>query len=197
MEPGSEQLPELLELLELLAADLDRHFHRLVLHCQQRLYTFALRQTGSPQDAEDIVQEAFIRAYHALADYPAERIRTLKLMSWLYKITLNIFYRHSGRSRLQYTSLDLTEENPLLDIEDESQQQPEKIVESRENQRELEAHLLQLPEHYRLAVSCYYFEDLSYREIAEMLSQPIGTVKSNVHRGVQLLRRQWKSNAAM
>lgn len=194
MEPGSEQLPE---LLELLAADLDRHFNRLVLHCQQRLYTFTLRQTGSAQDAEDIVQEAFIRAYQALADYPAERIRTLKLMPWLYKITLNIFYRHSGNARLHYTSLDLAAESPLLDIEDEGQEGPEKIAESRENQRELEAHLLQLPEHYRLAVSCYYFEGLSYREIAEMLSQPIGTVKSNIHRGMQLLRRQWKSNAAM
>jgi RNA polymerase sigma-70 factor, ECF subfamily len=63
MEAGSELLAD---VRELLAIDLARHFHQLVLTMQQRLYTFALRHTESPQDAEDIVQEAFIRAYHAL-----------------------------------------------------------------------------------------------------------------------------------
>src|SRR5258708_13147032 len=94
MEPSAEQLPD---ILDLLATDLDRYFHHLVLSTQQRLYAFALRQAGSPQDAEDIVQESFIRAYHALADYPAERIRIMKLQPGLSKITLNLFYRHITR----------------------------------------------------------------------------------------------------
>src|ERR1700726_138233 len=92
-DPKSEQLSD---LLDLLATDLDRHFQHLVLSTQQRLFVFALRQTGSPQDAEDIVQETFIRAYHALTDYPAERIRIMKFQSWLYKIALNIFYRYKN-----------------------------------------------------------------------------------------------------
>ncbi len=176
MEPSGEQLPD---LLELLATDMDRYFPQLVLSFQQRLYAFALRQTGSLQDAEDIVQEAFIRAYHALADYPAERIRVMKLQPWLYKITLHIFYRHSRGSRLQFMPLDLSADSVLLEIEDDEHEQPEKVLEDKEDLRELEALVSRLPEQYRVAVSCYYFEELSYREIAELLNQPVGTVKGS------------------
>ena len=186
MEPSAEQLPD---ILDLLATDLDRYFHHLVLSTQQRLYAFALRQAGSPQDAEDIVQESFIRAYHALADYPAERIRIMKLQPWLYKITLNVFYRHSSGSLFQCLPLDLSEESTLIEIEDDEREQPEKVLENREDLREIEALIARLPEQYRVAVSCYYFEELSYREIAELLNQPVGTVKSNVHRGMLLLRK--------
>jgi RNA polymerase sigma-70 factor, ECF subfamily len=190
MEIGSPMGELQSDLLELLAADLNRYFQRLVLSTQQRLYVFALRQTGSPQDAEDIVQEAFIRAYHALADYPPERIRIMKIQAWLYKITLHIFYRHSSNdARLRYTSLDVSEESELLEIEDDGHERPEKVLEEREDMRELEAMITRLPEQYRVAVSCYYFAELSYREIAELLHQPVGTVKSNVYRGTQLLRK--------
>jgi RNA polymerase sigma-70 factor, ECF subfamily len=187
MEPSGEQLPE---LVELLATNLDRYFPQLVLSTQQRLYAFALRQAGSPQDAEDIVQEAFIRAYHALKTYPAERIRLMNMQPWLYKITLHIFYRqNSNDSRIQYTPLDISEESIYCEIEDNEDEQPEKVLEDKEDRRNLEALISCLPEHYRIAVSCYYFAELSYREIAELLHQPIGTIKSNVHRGTQLLRK--------
>jgi RNA polymerase sigma-70 factor, ECF subfamily len=186
MEPRGEQLSD---VAELLATDLDRYFQQLVLSSQQRLYAFALRQTGNSQDAEDIVQEAFIRAYHALADYPPERIRLMKLRPWLYKITLHIFYRHRSSSRLPCVPLDLSEESALLQIEDDWSEQPEKILENREDLREMEALLSQLPQQYRVAVGCYYFEELSYREIAELLNQPVGTVKSNVHRGMLLWKK--------
>jgi RNA polymerase sigma-70 factor, ECF subfamily len=185
MEPNGEPP----DLLELLATDLDCYFQQLVLSSQQRLYTFALRQAGSPQDAEDIVQEAYIRAYHALADYPPERIRTMKLQPWLHKITLHIFYRHRSASQRSYLPLDLSEDSMLLEIEDDGREQPERVIEDREDMRELEALISGLPEQYRAAVNCYYFEELSYREIAELLNQPVGTVKSNVHRGTQLLRK--------
>ncbi len=176
------------QIQELLATDLDRYFYRLVLYTQQRLFAFALRYTGNRQDAEDIVQEAFIRAYHALADYPAERIRALKVQPWLYKITLHIFYRHQS-SQPQYLPLDLSEESTLFELEDDEREQPERALENKEEVRELEALLAQLPEQYRVAVSCYYFEELSYREIADLLNQPIGTIKTHVHRGMLLLRK--------
>ena len=176
------------QVLELLATDLDRYFYRLVLHAQQRLFAFAVRHTGNPQDAEDIVQEAFIRAYHALANYPAERVRTLKVQAWLCKITLHIFYRHRS-SQPQDLPLDLLEESTLLELEDDEREQPERVLENKEDVRELEALLAQLPEQYRIAVSCYYFEELSYREIADLLNQPIGTIKTHVHRGMLLLRK--------
>jgi RNA polymerase sigma-70 factor (ECF subfamily) len=184
--PGNEPLPN---LAELLATDLNRYFSHLMLSYQQRLYTFALRQSGSPQDAQDIIQEAFIRAYHALADYPADRIRTMKLQPWLYKITLHVSYRQRSNDRLQYTSLDLSEESIHLEIEGDERMQPEQIMEDKEALGELEEMISQLPEQYRIAVTCYYFDEFSYREIADVLSLPVGTIKSHVHRGTLLLRK--------
>ncbi|HTK07379.1 MAG TPA: RNA polymerase sigma factor [Ktedonobacteraceae bacterium] len=196
MTPGNEPLPD---LGELLATDLNGYFSQLMLNYQQRLYSFALRQSGSPQDAEDIVQEAFIRAYHALADYPPERIRMMKLQPWLYKITLNIFYRQKGNARLQSISLDLSEESSHLEIEDDERVQPEQLWEDKEALLELEEMIARLPEQYRIAISCYYFDEFSYREIADLLNLPIGTIKSHVHRGMLLLRRsaEKRSNPIM
>jgi len=159
-----------------------------VLDYQQRLYTFALRQTGSVQDAEDIVQEALLRAYYALGDYPAERVRLLKLQPWLYKIALHVYYNRARQLKLQVVPLNMTEDSSLLDIEDDWHGQPDMAFEDAERVRELESLLATLPEQYRTAISLYYFEELSYREIADLLNQPMGTVKSNLHRGVRLLR---------
>jgi len=94
------------DLKALLATNLDYYFKQFVLAYQYRLYSFMLRQTGSAQDAEDIVQEAFLQAYFALADYPAPRVRTLHIQPWLYKIALNIFYSRMRISRLPIVSLD-------------------------------------------------------------------------------------------
>src|SRR5437868_6836133 len=86
------------DLLTLLATDLDRHFRQLVLLYQQRLYSFALRLIGNPQDAEDIVQETFLRSYHALKSYPVLKVRAVRLRQWLYTITLNIFRNRQRKS---------------------------------------------------------------------------------------------------
>ncbi|HLX39813.1 MAG TPA: RNA polymerase sigma factor [Ktedonobacteraceae bacterium] len=179
---------EKVDLPTLLATDLNGYFGQLVLDYQHRLYTFALHQTGSAEDAEDIVQEALLRAYYALGDYPAERVRMLKLQPWLYKIALHVYYNRSRQLKLSMVPLNVTEDSSLLDIEDDWHEQPEVAVEDAERVRELESLLATLPEQYRTAVSLYYFEELSYREIADLLSQPMGTVKSNLHRGVRLLR---------
>jgi RNA polymerase sigma-70 factor (ECF subfamily) len=173
----------------LLATDLDRHFQELVLTYQNRLYSFALRQTGSPQDAEDIVQEAFVQAYYALAGYSAERRHLVALQPWLYKITLNIFYSRMRQARLPVVPLDIKDEGPHAAIADDESSQPAIVAEGNEAYREMAALLAGLPVQYREAVNLYYFAGLSYREIAEMLNQPMGTVKSNLHRGIGLLRQ--------
>jgi len=173
---------------ELLATDLDGHFGQFVSAYRRRLYAFALRQTGNAQDAEDIVQEAFLRAYHALKNYPVSRIRTLQVQQWLYKITLNVFRNHARRSAPPSVSFDVSEDSPLLEIEDQSGR-PDEEVSWREWRHELERGVATLPERYRVTVNLHYFEDLSQREIAELLNQPVGTVKANVHRGIQLLRK--------
>ena len=76
---------------EALAATQDEALKKgLVVAYQDRLFSFALRLTGRREDAEEVAQDAFVRAYRALGAYPAERIRTMALRAWLYQITLNV-----------------------------------------------------------------------------------------------------------
>ena len=182
------------ELSALLATDLDRHFGQFMAKYHHRLYAFALRQTGNGQDAEDIVQETFLRAHHALKNYPVARIRTLRISQWLYKIALNVFRNRARRVEPQFAQLDVSEDSPMLEIEDQSGGPDEEAYRD-EWRRELEKWVTTLPEPYRVAVNLHYFEDLSLREVAELLNQPVGTVKANVHRGLQLLRKSLKTQA--
>ena len=176
------------ELLALLATDLYQHFKQVVIRYQHRLYAFARRLTISPQDAEDIVQEAFVSAYVSLENYPPQRIQTLKLQPWLYRVTLNVYTHHARGSHLHLVPLHLTDDSPFLEIADREDERPEAIFEHLERHQELEALIAQLPERYRVSVTCYYFEHLNYQEIAELLDSPVGTIKSNVSRGIRLLR---------
>jgi RNA polymerase sigma-70 factor (ECF subfamily) len=140
------------DLLSLLATDLDRDFRQLVLYYQQRLYSFALRLAGSPHDAEDIVQEAFLRAYHALKSYPVLKVRALRLRPWLYAITLNIFRDRKRKPEHLSISLDTSEDSPMLEIKDQSLG-PDEEAYWHEWRDELERHVATLPERYRVGRS--------------------------------------------
>ena len=87
-----------------LAADLDAAFERLVLVHQDRLFTIAFRTGGNRHDAEELVQDCFVRAYRALASYPPARIRELRLRGWLTTILLN-----AGRNRARVKRVPTTE----------------------------------------------------------------------------------------
>ena len=175
------------DIAPLLALDLEQHFKQLVLTYWQRLFAFMMRHTGSAQDAEDIVQDAFVRAYYALKDYPRYKVQGLKLQPWLYKITLNVFYNRVRYASPQPVSLDTSVDSPMLELEDRAPG-PEEELWRRERQDELEGLVSSLPEHYRVVINLYYFEELSYQEIASLLNQPMGTIKAKLHRGIGLLR---------
>ncbi len=177
------------ELRMALAANLDGCFERLVLSYQDRLYAFALRISGDRQDAEEIAQDAFVRAYSALAGYDRTKIEMLALRPWLYQITLNVFRNRVRRHKLNVVPLDeLGVDAPMAHSDDE-REQPESVFERTERTRELTAIIAALPERYRVAVVLRHVEGFGYGEVAALLNQPVGTVKSNVHRGVELLRK--------
>ena len=178
------------DILALLATDLRHSYEQLVSTYWYQLKVFVLRQLESPQDAEDIVQEAFVRAYYALERYPAQRILALDVRPWLYKITWNVYCNYVQRSKLQQSKpLDASEESALLELEDDGHEQPEEAFENEERRCKLIALVDTLPQRYREAVSLHYFEDLSYQEIADIFDQPAGTVRVTVHRGIGLLRK--------
>jgi RNA polymerase sigma-70 factor (ECF subfamily) len=168
-----------------LATDLDGHFAALVRLFQDRLYGFALRLTRSPQDAEESIQDAFVRAYRALERYPSEQCRTLQLRPWLYRITLNVVRNRVRRPTLSLVPVDgeIGERLPGDPFD-----QPEVVAETIERHQRLEQLLGELPGRYAMAVVLRHVQGLSYAEAAEVLDQPVGTTKSDVHRGLRLLR---------
>src|SRR5258708_2771469 len=183
MDSGNETLAAL------LAVNLDRHYEELVSLYWQQLSVFVLRRTRHFQDTEDIIQETFMRAYLALERYPGERIETLKIRPWLYKIAWSVYCNHIGRGKLPLiVPLEMPDDILYLEPEEDARMQPEELYEQAEQRHELEALVEKLPAHYRDMVSLYYFEELSQKEIAEVLNLPLGTVKVYIHRGIRLLR---------
>ncbi|MBV9719860.1 MAG: sigma-70 family RNA polymerase sigma factor [Candidatus Eremiobacteraeota bacterium] len=166
------------------------NFERIVDEYQRRLYGFALRMTGNREDAEEIVQDAFVRAYRALGKMSSGQRADLRLQPWLYTITLNVTRNRLRGKRPSNVALDaLADPDAILRESHEGPPQPEAIVEQNTDIALVERALLQLPMHLRAAATLRFIEGRSHPEIAEILNQPIGTVKSHVHRAVRILRR--------
>ncbi|HEY6325101.1 MAG TPA: sigma-70 family RNA polymerase sigma factor [Candidatus Cybelea sp.] len=166
------------------------NFEAIVDDYQRRLYGFALRMTGNREDAEEIVQDAFVRAYRALGKMSPEQRTDLRLQPWLYTITLNVTRNRLRGKRPTNVALDaLADPDAILRESNEGPPQPELIVEQNTEIALVERALLQLPMHLRAAATLRFIEGRSHPEIAEILHQPIGTVKSHVHRAVRILRR--------
>ena len=170
------------DLCARLATDLDGHFTELVMDHQQLVFGVAVRVTGDAAAAEDVAQEVFVRAYRAMRRYPSERVRELRLRPWLGRITLNLA-RNSIRGRR--TEADLAD---VQESQQSSDDEPVQLIQRREDQKRWARLLGALPERYRLAVALRHVDGLSYAELAETLGKPLGSVKSDVHRGTALLR---------
>jgi RNA polymerase sigma-70 factor, ECF subfamily len=165
-------------------------FESIVDEYQRRLYGFALRMTGNREDAEEIVQDAFVRAFRALGKMTQEQRAELRLQPWLYTITLNVTRNRLRSKKPTNVALDaLADPDALLSGTGEGPEQPEAIIERGTDMALVEQALLQLPMHLRAAATLRFIEGRSHPEIAEILNQPIGTVKSHVHRAVRILRR--------
>jgi RNA polymerase sigma-70 factor (ECF subfamily) len=173
-----------------LAGDLEGCFEQMVREYQDRLYTFAHRLTGNPEDAEEIAQDAFVRAYRALKTYPAERIRALSLKAWLYQITLNLARNRFRGKRHKFVSIDERGEDgrAAWEPEDDPDARPDSRFEQGRRRADIATLVAGLPERYRSALILRYMEGLRLEEVAAVLKQPLGTVKSNVHRAVNALR---------
>ena len=167
-----------------LANDLDAAFPAFLAHHQDLVYGIALRSAKRPADAEDLAQDTFIRAYRALLTYDARRIRDLHVRGWLAAIVSNLGRNRARRTAAPDAGLDALPEARSVD----DSPRPEAVVEQRESARAWSVRLAALPTRYRRAVELRHVSGLSYPELAVALERPLGTVKSDVHRGIRLLR---------
>lgn len=162
------------ELCKRLATDLDGAFPDLVDQMQHPLYS-GLRRIHGPE-AEDLAQEAFIRAYRALQTYEPDRIRRLKLRGWIWTIALNL-----GRNAIRDRSRRPT---PVeLEPDRHGREDPEPVDDAAWDRR-----LGALSHAQRTAVVLRHVVGLSLAETATALDRPEGTVKADVHRGLAKLR---------
>jgi RNA polymerase sigma-70 factor (ECF subfamily) len=191
---GNAAMPPADSLTADLAQDLDAAFETLVVSFQDRLYSFAYRLCGNREDAEEVAQDSFVRAYRALKTYPADRIRALALQAWLYRITLNVARNKWRGKRVRLVSLenggaDGEAARRAWEAPDAAERRPDSRLEQEQDRAGLASLVATLPERYRAAIILRYVEGLRLEEVATILKQPLGTAKSNVHRAVNLLRR--------
>jgi RNA polymerase sigma-70 factor (ECF subfamily) len=169
-----------------VGGDLDS-FNQLVLRWERPIYALAYRVIGREEDARDVAQEAFLRAFRALGGFKGQA----KFSSWLYRITLNLcrdWIRRERRTPLAQTpeGVDLVE----LAGETAPADSVEELVARRQLGRAVEKAMAMLPEEQRTAIILKEYHGLTFQEIADLLDCPLSTVKTRLYQGLSVLRKQ-------
>ncbi|BDI32169.1 hypothetical protein CCAX7_42200 [Capsulimonas corticalis] len=170
-----------------------RHeFDRLVQRYHKHAYNIAYRMTGNHADAEDLTQEAFVRAFRFFGNYR----RDWPFDNWLYKIMSNLFVddlRRKPKARLQSLDQPLDmggrSDDVFLEIPDAASN-PERMVMSDELDEHIQRALNSLPADFRMTVVLADIEGMSYEEVSAAMRCSLGTVRSRLHRGRKLLRQK-------
>ncbi|WLR42028.1 RNA polymerase sigma factor SigW [Bacillus carboniphilus] len=164
-------------------------FAEIVDLYKDKVYQLSYRMLGNSHEAEDIAQEAFIRAYVNIHSYDTKR----KFSTWLYRIATNLSIDRIRKKKPDYyldAEVAGTDGLTMYSQVAANISLPEEEVESMELQDTIQKEILKLPEKYRVVIVLKYIEELSLQEISEILDIPIGTVKTRIHRGREALRKQ-------
>lgn len=148
------------------------------------VYGTALRLTRSKEDAEDLAQEAIVRAYDAFDRFDGSNFK-----AWILRIVTNL-YINKYRQRQRGPMLSSMEDDGVLEPVADSGTEPDRQLFDEMVAEEVERALSNVPEDFRMAVILSDIEGMSYQEVADVTGVPIGTVRSRLARGRAILRRQ-------
>ncbi|AOM84294.1 RNA polymerase sigma factor SigW [Salisediminibacterium beveridgei] len=168
-------------------------YEELVDLYKDQVYHIAYRMLGNMHEAQDISQEAFLRAYMNIDSYDIDR----KFSTWLFRITTNLTI-----DRIRKRKPDFHLEDPIAGTDGMDHHArfvadmplPEDQVVQLEQQEWIQKEILALPPKYRAAIVLKYIEDKSLKEISEILNMPVGTVKTRIHRGREALKKRLSSS---
>ena len=169
-----------------MGGDLDS-FNQLVLRWERPIYALAYRVIGREEDARDVAQETFLRAFRALSGFKGQA----KFSSWLYRITLNLcrdWIRKEKRTPVSQApeGIDIIE----LAGEATPAESIEQLVGRKELGRAVSRAMAMLPEEQRTAIILKEYHGLTFQEIADMLDCPLSTVKTRLYQGPSVVRKQ-------
>jgi RNA polymerase sigma-70 factor (ECF subfamily) len=162
-------------------------FNELILRWERPIYALAYRTIGREEDARDVCQETFLRAFRALPGFRGQA----KFSSWLYRIALNLcrdWMRRERRARLVQPpeDVDLME----LAVAAEPSESIEALVSRKDQARVVERAMATLSEEQRTAIVLKEYHGLTFQEIADVVGCPLSTVKTRLYQGLTVLRRE-------
>jgi RNA polymerase sigma-70 factor (ECF subfamily) len=168
-------------------------FNELIHRWERPIYALAYRQIGREEDARDVCQETFLRAYRALNGFRGQA----KFSSWLYRIALNLCRDWMRRERRTPT-VQAPEDVDLMELA--AARQPSEAIEDRVHRHDLtravERAMALLPEEQRTAIIMKEYQGLTFQEIADLLGCPLSTVKTRLYQGLTVLRRELARTSA-
>ncbi len=182
------------ELLQRHLEGDEQAFATLVERYRRELFNFLARFTGDRALAEDVFQEAFLQLHLSAATFDPSR----RLKPWLFTIAANKARdAMRSRSRRQAAPLDATidgdQEETYASLMPSDIPRPDESILTLETRQTVRSIVEDMPENLRVVLLLSYFHDFAYKEIAEILSVPLGTVKSRLHAAVKHFARRWKA----
>ena len=172
--------------------EVDR-FEELVNPLLDTAYRVALRLARNREDASDLVQETVLRALRGFHSYE----KGTNFRAWFLKILTNVHFRNRERLSAQVDNVSIDEAPELLLFQHsrdaglfETQEDPASALVNSFTQESVVAAIDELPEDYKLTLALYLLNDLPYDEIARIVDVPVGTVRSRIHRGKNILQRK-------
>lgn len=182
------------ELVAQATAGDSESFNLLVTRWERPIYALAFRTLGREEDARDVVQEAFLRAYRGLRGFKGQA----KFSSWLYRITLNLcrdWIRRERRAPIVPTPAG-TDASAFADEQVAPTASVEELVGTRQLSEAVALAMAELPEEQRAAILLKEYHGLTFQEIADTLQCPLSTVKTRLYQGLSVLRRRLERRQA-
>ncbi|WP_413376823.1 RNA polymerase sigma factor SigW [Alkalihalobacillus sp. 1P02AB] len=169
----------------------EQAFAELVELFKDKVYQVAYRMVGNSYEAQDVAQEAFLRAYTNIEQYDINR----KFSTWLFRIATNVAIDRLRKKKPDYYLQEEVKGADGLTYESQiatDEALPEEQVVTLELQEWVQDEINRLPLKYRTVIILKYIEDLSLKEISDILDMPVSTVKTRIHRGREALRKRMK-----